>query len=1210
MTNYNDSYKAVRVDYSGTSDADQVRGPALAAEQKLHLARQRLHECLLHVPGVLDGLQLRIEATSLVVCAGVALGPTGDPIFVPEVPQPARAGRVVVSFKESESESGPVGGLLAYAPRYTLDILPESAVDPTIHVVLGDVVARGNKLDVSLASRQHAGVRLSGAALRTTGDGAVRLDGAALHVPGALRVGQDANEIDVAQAIAQKLDRSGGSVPGSLDVAQEVKAGSLSTSGKLTAAEVTVVGSMTVESSATIKGNLDVAGNATFPGLSLKPNAVKVNAEFSANRATFDGRILAKAGIETADGQSLDVHGNIDVDGSVTVRGDLKCGNNLQVKDRLVRTGVPVEIENTLTASGLVTAKAGVKSDGVITANDVINANAGVKVPSGQQLVVQGKIVASGGLAVEGTLPFELGVLLKAKSADFTDTLRTETLESRRANVGSLEASTVSATRVTLTEQMTAPKVVVQESLTSRNITVDETLTVNRKLDVRGDVAVTGQLVCGALTVSQAKLETTARIDAQGGITVSNQPLNVHSMLNANGGLQAGNVTVTGAAAVTGTLTAAGQTTLTGEVHATSGMTVSGTVFLAKSGARFEGPAIVAAAGITVPADQKLKVEGSLIARDIDVGKIVVHGDAAFEGALTARGGLQAAGDAVFTGLVTMQRTLTANDIRVSSSGTLRAEGKVEASAGLSVSRGLLNASGGAAIQGGLTVIGPTTTQGLTVEGPLQAKAGVTVDGALTVKNNLSVATIYATRTIQAGDGVLIPADKALSCGQFKWAGNNVSLGLNTGSVDAIRLNTGGVITLQHASGAGTTALDVDGHIHLRASITNRAPGILFGRTSLTQPSSGSPIESPCAGYVGMVGHYAVGFSAVPPSFTGREQPSGSLLRVFTADGTLSINGQAAYKATPGPWAGPSDERLKTEITDLGGALDRLLKLRGVYFEWREPKKRGTKEGRQIGLIAQEVEEVFPEWISEGEDGYKLLSVSGFEALTIEALRQLHQEIRELRGEAPVELPPRASPPTQDTGTGERPREEAPSRPAPAPRQHVATYTYTDESGQLLYEVLRYAPKAFIHRRPDGEGGWIEDLTGVRLVPYHLPAVLAAESVFITEGEKDVASAEQLGLPNATWAATTSPGPAQWRSEYGEYLRGKRVVICPDTDRAGQGYFRQIVAELAGKASEVRWLKLPEGTKDLSEWVEAGGTSAQFAAMLRAAPVVDPRHLP
>src|SRR5215471_19110752 len=49
-------------------------------------------------------------------------------------------------------------------------------------------------------------------------------------------------------------------------------------------------------------------------------------------------------------------------------------------------------------------------------------------------------------------------------------------------------------------------------------------------------------------------------------------------------------------------------------------------------------------------------------------------------------------------------------------------------------------------------------------------------------------------------------------------------------------------------------------------------------------------------------------------------------------------------------------------------------------------------------------------------------------------------------------------------------------------RQIVAEYDYRDEKGELLFQVVRYQPKDFRQRRPDGSGGWIWKLNGTRRV--------------------------------------------------------------------------------------------------------------------------------
>ncbi len=164
-------------------------------------------------------------------------------------------------------------------------------------------------------------------------------------------------------------------------------------------------------------------------------------------------------------------------------------------------------------------------------------------------------------------------------------------------------------------------------------------------------------------------------------------------------------------------------------------------------------------------------------------------------------------------------------------------------------------------------------------------------------------------------------------------------------------------------------------------------------------------------------------------------------------------------------------------------------------------------------------------------------------------------------------------------------------------REEVATYDYTDESGQLLFQVVRFKPKDFRQRRPDGKGGWIWNLKDTRLVLYRLPDVLKAESVLIVEGEKDVETTYRLGLPEG-WAATCNAmGAGKWRPEYSDTLRGKRVVILPDADEPGRRHGEQVARSLEGKAAEVLTLHLPHG-KDLSEWSEQGRTQEAFHGLL------------
>jgi putative DNA primase/helicase len=84
----------------------------------------------------------------------------------------------------------------------------------------------------------------------------------------------------------------------------------------------------------------------------------------------------------------------------------------------------------------------------------------------------------------------------------------------------------------------------------------------------------------------------------------------------------------------------------------------------------------------------------------------------------------------------------------------------------------------------------------------------------------------------------------------------------------------------------------------------------------------------------------------------------------------------------------------------------------------------------------------------------------------------------------------------------------------------VATYDYTDEQGNLLYQVVRYQPKDFKQRRPDGCGGWTWKKSA-RQVLYRLPEVLEAPIVFVEKAS----GTSRRSASTALWQPPTPAGP-------------------------------------------------------------------------------------
>jgi len=105
----------------------------------------------------------------------------------------------------------------------------------------------------------------------------------------------------------------------------------------------------------------------------------------------------------------------------------------------------------------------------------------------------------------------------------------------------------------------------------------------------------------------------------------------------------------------------------------------------------------------------------------------------------------------------------------------------------------------------------------------------------------------------------------------------------------------------------------------------------------------------------------------------------------------LAVSGTAA-KTGGGLWAVLSDRRLKQNIRPMGPVLDRLVQLEGVDYQYRDPDHFGYTPGVQRGWIAQQVRTVFPEWVEQGDDGYLFITARGYEALVVQAIKELRAE--------------------------------------------------------------------------------------------------------------------------------------------------------------------------------------------------------------------------
>jgi hypothetical protein len=93
-----------------------------------------------------------------------------------------------------------------------------------------------------------------------------------------------------------------------------------------------------------------------------------------------------------------------------------------------------------------------------------------------------------------------------------------------------------------------------------------------------------------------------------------------------------------------------------------------------------------------------------------------------------------------------------------------------------------------------------------------------------------------------------------------------------------------------------------------------------------------------------------------------------------------------------------SDIRLKDNIEVIKGSLDKIDGIRGVEFDWNEKSPGWAQErGHDIGVIAQEVQKVIPEIVSERKNGYLGVDYKRLVPLLIESVKELKQEVEDLK---------------------------------------------------------------------------------------------------------------------------------------------------------------------------------------------------------------------
>jgi len=125
------------------------------------------------------------------------------------------------------------------------------------------------------------------------------------------------------------------------------------------------------------------------------------------------------------------------------------------------------------------------------------------------------------------------------------------------------------------------------------------------------------------------------------------------------------------------------------------------------------------------------------------------------------------------------------------------------------------------------------------------------------------------------------------------------------------------------------------------------------------------------------------------PGIYGENQSGGYAGDFF---GDVIVGGNLTYS---GSLIHSSDARFKENVATLDGALDGVLRLRGVTFDWRRDEfpRRNFPASPSIGFVAQEIETVFPSLVSTDSDGYEGVDYAGLTPILVEAIKAQQRRI-------------------------------------------------------------------------------------------------------------------------------------------------------------------------------------------------------------------------
>jgi hypothetical protein len=271
--------------------------------------------------------------------------------------------------------------------------------------------------------------------------------------------------------------------------------------------------------------------------------------------------------------------------------------------------------------------------------------------------------------------------------------------------------------------------------------------------------------------------------------------------------------------------------------------------------------------------------------------------------------------------------------------------------------------------------------------------------GDVSMSETATVSGVPPSSSIQ-GDLSIGEGGFSGGAGSFAGNSNGTELAINSGPGFI-----GNLLSVQ-SSGFGVFEADRYGDVSIRTGNNNfygaslnintnadATQGIIVRGHSVTQSADLQEWQNSVSSAVARVdksGNFVanqLGVGVFSPGYALDVETSNATVAYFQGSG-----GNCSITPTGGSISCSSDERLKKDIQPIGHALDKINQIEGVSYLW---KKISDPKTRSLGFIAQKLEKVFPELVSEDPQGYKQINYANLVPVLSNGIRELYKAVQD-----------------------------------------------------------------------------------------------------------------------------------------------------------------------------------------------------------------------